>query len=154
MSNEWRRIVAALANPEARAVYAALVLSTDSTVTGPRRAKALVALVAAGLVTEDGNVRESAFADLLAAEPAVTRQGIERFLSGGRITQYPAKPALRLELLEWVASRVLGRGENVNEAEISERLSSFTDDVASLRRYLVDAGLLTRSANGTNYSLS
>jgi hypothetical protein len=68
-----------------------------------------------------------------------------------RIDQYPARPADRREVLAWAADRVIVPGERVVEAEINERLSAIVDDFATLRRYLVDAGLLRRDADGRGY---
>ena len=155
MTNEWRRVVASLANDERRRVFAGLVLGVDVDVTPSRRAKALAALADAGLVTlhpgGEASLVETAFAELLALEPEVKREGVERFIRDGRIDQYPAKPALRAELLGWAAARVLQPGEELDERALNERLEGIADDVASLRRYLVDAGLLDRAPDGSSY---
>ena len=147
MSNEWRRVVAALARPDRREAYAKLVLglAVDDE-------RALRDLRSAGLV--DGTtVLEGVFAGLLADDAPVARTGIDRFVTNGRITQYPAKPSDRAEVLEWAANRALVGGP-VDEATVTERLAALTDDPASLRRYLVDARLVVRDAAGTEYRLS
>ena len=153
MTNEWRRVVAALANPERRRVYASLVLGVAPDVAAPRLARALAALADAGLVrlSADGSttVVDNVFADLLALEPEIRREGLDRFVVDGRITQYPAKAALRRELLEWVAGRIPS-GDHTEPA-LNELLAAFVDDVASLRRYLVDDGLLERTPDGGSY---
>lgn len=153
MSNEWRRAVAALANPERRRVYASLVLGVAPDVAAPRLARALAALADAGLVTltDEGSATlvDTAFADLLALEPEVRREGLDRFVVDGRITQYPAKAALRRELLEWVAGRIPS-GDHT-ESALNELLAVFIDDFASLRRYLVDDALLERTPDGRSY---
>ena len=41
----------------------------------------------------------------------------------------------------------------LTEKELGERLGEFADDVAVLRRYLVDFGLLIRTRSGSTYSL-
>jgi hypothetical protein len=145
--NEWRRVVAALARPDRRRAYAALVLGLPV-----EDDRALSDLRAAGLI-DDGGVIEEAFAALLADNAPVARTGIDRFVSGGRITQYPAKPSDRAAVLEWAAHQVL-TNERVDEATITERLAALSDDPASLRRYLVDAGLIERSADGRSYWLT
>ena len=153
MTNEWRRVVAALANPERRRVYASLVLGTVPDVAPPRLARALAALSDAGLVTlsaeGSATVVEHAFSDLLALEPEVRREGIDRFVLDGRITQYPAKATLRRELLEWVAGRIPS-GDH-SESALNELLAAFVDDFASLRRYLVDESMLERTPDGRAY---
>jgi len=151
MSNEWRRIVAALDNPGRRAVYAELVLGVTGLPT-TKRTKAIAALQDAGLVDDEGKAIPDVFARLLAEHPPVTRTGIDRWVVDGRIQHYPAKPADRLEVLEWVATQLTPG--SYSEAEITEQLTAFTSDVASLRRYLVDAELIHRDADGSIYRLT
>jgi hypothetical protein len=147
VNNAWRRVVAALARQDRREAYAKLVLGLPVD-----NEKALRDLQAAGLV--DGTtVLDDAFADLLADDAPIARTGIDRFVRNGRISQYPAKPSDRAALLEWAANQVLA-GEKVDEATITERLGELTDDPASLRRYLVDADLVARAADGSSYSLN
>ena len=146
MSNAWRRVVAALANEQQRSAYARAVLGLPA-----ENAKAVAALRAAGLL-DDSDAPTEVFARLLAEHPAETKQGVDRWIVDGRIDHYPARPAQRLELLEWVAERALGAEEVLDEKALGERLAVFTPDVATLRRYLVDAGLLGRSNDGSSYS--
>ena len=158
MANEWRAVIAALANPDARQVYAEVVLGLpDAAGLSPKkRERAVAALRSAGLIrTAQDGALELATAPLTAmladaAEPR--REGIERFTVDGRIETYPAKPTDRRELLEWVAGEALGPDEVLTEAELGERLERFREDVATLRRYLVDEGLLLRTPSGTSYS--
>jgi hypothetical protein len=110
-------------------------------------------LARAGLLGGDGRVSGGVFRDLLAAAAPPRREGIDRFLVDGRIVQYPSNPAERQALLQRVAASVLEPGEVVDEAGINERLAAFHDDVAVLRRYLVDAHLVERTRSGTEYAL-
>jgi hypothetical protein len=139
--------VAALARPDRRRAYAALVLGLP--VDDQR---AVANLRAAGLVDDDGVV-EGRFAELLAADAPVVRTGIERFVIDGRIAQYPAKPTDRAAVLHWAARRALEPGETVDEKTVTDRLAAVADDPASLRRYLVDAGLIARDPSGSAYTL-
>jgi len=148
MSNEWRRIVAALDNPGRRAVYAELVLGVTG-LPNAKRAKAIAALRDAGLVDDDGKAIPDVFAKLLAEQPPVIRTGIDRWVTSGRIQHYPAKPSDRREVLEWAAAQ-LPEGEH-SEAQVNELLAALTADVATLRRYLVDGELLVRDADGSVY---
>ena len=75
-----------------------------------------------------------------------------RLETHGRIEQYPAKPALRLELLEWVAG-ALPAGQRMTECELGDRLALVADDVVTLRRYLVDAETLVRTPDGAVYEV-
>ena len=153
MTNEWRRVVAALANPERRAVYASVILGIAPDVPPARHTKALAALADAGLLTlhDDGSatIVERAFTDLLALEPEPKREGVEKFIRDGRIERYPMKPVERLEVLRWVIGE-LDDGP-WSEASINESLERFHPDVAALRRYLVDAELLERAPDGSRY---
>ena len=55
----------------------------------------------------------------------------------------PARRTRRLALLDHLAQR-FKPGEQYDEAEVNRRLRAVHDDVAMLRRYLVDEGFLDR----------
>ncbi|HLN78167.1 MAG TPA: DUF2087 domain-containing protein [Nocardioidaceae bacterium] len=78
---------------------------------------------------------------------------LSRWLVDGRIAVYPRRTADRRALLEHVVSQALRVDEGLSEPEINERLLAFTDDPATLRRYLVDQRLLVRSPDGGVYYL-
>ena len=153
----WRPVAAALADPGIRAVWARLVLgaSVDDAVAPlppAKRARALASLRAAGLVDDDGAVTD-VFRRLLRSGPVrAPRTGVDRFLRGGRIDTYPASRAERRELLAWVVERAVAPGEELDEKALGTRLAAFHDDVAVLRRYLVDAELLERTRDGALYA--
>lgn len=149
MGNEWRRIVAALDNGYRRSVYSEVVLGMHG-LASAKRDRAIATLRDAGLVDAAGNAIPDIFARLLAEHPPVTRTGVQRWLRDGTIDSWPAKAEQRLELLEWAVVRVEAE-RDLSEAEINEQLATVTRDVATLRRYLVDAGLLNRTADGTRY---
>jgi hypothetical protein len=159
MAEEWRRVVAALANPDMRLTWARLVLGADEAdasagLSPARRRKVLEGLRGAGLVDEASAPRDGVFAEALASAPVPPKPtGPERFLRDGRIAQYPAGQSERLEVLALVAGRAFRAGEVLDEAEVNERLAAFHDDYAVLRRYLVDAGLLLRTRSGSSYAL-
>lgn len=150
MSNQWRAVAAALADPSRRRVYAELVLGLPGT-PGRRREKAIADLRAVGLV-DDGGTPTERFVELLAESAPERPEGVDRWLRNGRIDQYPAKPSDRLELLEWAAAR-LPDGD-LDERAVTELLAGLAPDGVTLRRYLVDAGLLVRAADGSRYSRS
>ena len=149
MSNEWRRIVAALDNGYRRSVYSEVVLGIQGT-PNAKRDRAIAALRDAGLVDDSGAAIPDIFARLLAEHPPVTRTGVDRWLRDGAIDSWPAKAEQRRELLEWAAVRIEPE-RDLTEAEINEQLATVTRDVATLRRYLVDAALLERTTDGTSY---
>ncbi|MCX2748381.1 DUF2087 domain-containing protein [Arthrobacter sp. MI7-26] len=165
-----RRLLAALANGEARRVFAEISIGetpggsfTPGKLSQAKLARALGLLTEAGLVevaeTEGSiryRIREHAFRDALASlSPAPRRSGVERFSTAdGRIDRYPAREADRLELLALVAARILSSSERVAERELNERLAGLTDDVPMLRRRLVDYGVVNRTPDGSAYWLA
>jgi hypothetical protein len=68
------------------------------------------------------------------------------FVKDGRIVTMPTKRAKRLVVLDHVAQS-FEPGRTYPESQVNEVLRSFHEDVAALRRYLVDEGFLTREAN-------
>jgi hypothetical protein len=69
---------------------------------------------------------------------------LRAFLDGeGRLIRMPAKYSKRLVLLNYVC-RVFEPGVRYPEVEVNALLRAFSDDVALLRRYLVDEGFMTR----------
>lgn len=153
--------MAALANDDARQAYAQIVLGATGLPAPPalndrRFQRAVTALLDAGLVERNasGHVQASAsiFRDLLAQQPRQAQTGVDRFMRLGRIERYPANRNERRELLAWIAKEAVEPGERLTERQVNERLISYTDDVVLLRRYLVDYGLLERTASGSSYS--
>ncbi|MFN2521354.1 MAG: DUF2087 domain-containing protein [Candidatus Limnocylindria bacterium] len=66
-----------------------------------------------------------------------------RFFRDGRLETIPAARPMRRRALEHVAARFDG-GRDYSEREVNAILFTLHSDVASLRRYLVDEGLLAR----------
>jgi hypothetical protein len=66
----------------------------------------------------------------------------------GRLVSMPAKPSRRLLLLAHIAAD-LPVGVELDEFAVNQTLRRYDDDVAMLRRYLVDTGLLLRPRPGT-----
>lgn len=162
-SRRWRSVAAVLANEHTRVMIAHLILGEKiagylETYSPSKRTRIVTALVNADVVRQgnDGDyvLNSEIFRELLAHEPAQKPVGIERFFRDGRLHTYPASPVERRELLDVIAARTLAPGEVVPERVINERLSAFTDDVAVLRRYLVDFELVERRRDGSEYSLA
>jgi len=157
----WRRVVAALANNDARTAYAQIVLGArlSDVVAGlndRRRNRAIAALLESGLVERDAAdglvASEAIFRDLLTQQPQRQPQtGVARFMRLGRIERYPANMAERRELLARLVSEAIEPGEQLTEKQVNERLLSYTDDVVMLRRYMIDFGLLERTPSGSSY---
>jgi ArsR family transcriptional regulator, arsenate/arsenite/antimonite-responsive transcriptional repressor len=68
----------------------------------------------------------------------------------GHIKQIPLLPAKLRPLLEYLIPN-FEFDRDYTEREVNEVLRRFNEDTASLRRHLVDAGLLAREDNGSRY---
>ena len=66
-----------------------------------------------------------------------------RYVRNGQLHQYPARRAARGVVLAWLADQ-FAPGVDYSESEVNARLAGHAIDHATLRRYLVDAGLLER----------
>jgi hypothetical protein len=155
VSERWRGVLAALLNPDLRATLADL--TADDGLTDARRVRALARLEELGLVARDAADRprfdDRVIRELLAENPVPRVSGPERHLDGsGRIDRYPVRADDRRALLAWVADRALAEDEVLTEPQLNERLAVFADDVALLRRHLVDHGLVERTRSGSEYA--
>ena len=158
---DWRRVVAALANNDARTAYAQIGLGTQlpdvvAELSARRRDRAIAALLESGLVERNAAKQLEAsgaiFSGLLAQQPRRQAQtGLARFMRLGRIDRYPANVAKRRELLAWIVREAIEPDEHLTEKQVNERLLSYTDDVVMLRRYLIDFELLERTPSGSSY---
>ncbi len=63
----------------------------------------------------------------------------------GRLVSIPSRHAKRLVVLDHLA-QLFVPGERYEETEVNRRLRAAHDDVAALRRYLVEDGFLSREA--------
>jgi hypothetical protein len=127
----------------------------------PETARALGQLLRAGIVSQEGaglQVDLGAFAraareasperrrpeldDATLEQAAVLRNFVD---GDGRIRELPARAAKRELVLEYVAAR-FDPDREYGEKEVNRVLLELYDDYVTLRRYLVDAGLLTRKA--------
>jgi hypothetical protein len=72
---------------------------------------------------------------------------LRAFLVDGRLVSIPAQPRRRDVVLRFLLERVFTEDREYPEKEVNQRLALFHPDVASLRRYLVDEGYVTRQAS-------
>jgi hypothetical protein len=165
---EAATIVGLLADPVRLKVVAALVLGAGSieevaaAADLPLKDVALAArrLARAGLVHRDGHalaLRSELFgaAARAAAEAAPPPEPLSddpaedavlsAFVRDGRLVSIPAQYTKRRLVLEHLV-RVFEPGVRYPEREVNALLAAWHPDVAALRRYLVDEGLLTREA--------
>ena len=160
------RLIGLLAEPGRLRVAAALVLGattrTDLTAATGMSARALATalnrLVEGGLVREEGDrfsfeineLREAA-RDAGRRRSEEERQGspegavLSRFLKGGRLVSMPAGRTKRLAVLNHLAQE-FEPGQYYDEREVNRILKRYNDDYATLRRYLVDEGFMSRDA--------
>jgi hypothetical protein len=118
---------------------------------------ALPRLVGSGLIAQDGGLHVSleALQDAARRRPERARGAadatadeqrvLRNFVVDGRLVQLPARHAQKQVVLGYVARR-FDESRSYEEREVNELLRDFHDDTASLRRYLVDEGLLEREA--------
>ncbi len=162
------KLVGLMAEPERRRVIAALILTSGNvddivSVTDLELRQvvdALERLMTAGLVEVGSNgvyvLLEETFK--LAARSSQQRpnpgheqsqiapddQVINRSIVDGRLVHLPRKRSKRLVVLDFFA-QLFEPGAHYSERQVNATLRAFDDDVATLRRYLVDEGFLDRA---------
>jgi hypothetical protein len=163
-------IVGLLADDDRRRVSAALVLGESTLeevreatgLTSRRAATALARLVSGDLVVRSDRgdhvlVGEAFRLAAMAAAPV--RPGPDptddmpeddarirrRYVRGGRLTQIPSQLSRRRVVLDRLAQE-FDVGSRYSERQVNAILGRFHEDVASLRRFLVDEGFLDRAA--------
>ncbi len=124
----------------------------------PTAGRALARLSTGGLVEQEGDgyrlVRErfrEAFQTLDRPAPELVESGLgedadrvlRAFVRHGTLVSIPAVRSKRLVVLDFLAG-LFEPGDVYPEREVNSRLAAFHDDVASLRRYLVDEEFLER----------
>lgn len=159
-ANAWRGVIAALANPDSRRVLGLLPAERDTSahlasLPLKHRERVLRVLSDAGLLDttdDEPRLRVERFAELLAAAPVERLTGIDRFVVEGRLDHYPARADDRSAVLQYLLEHVMpDPTERVDERTLTERLAALSDDPVTMRRYLVDAGLLDREPDGSAY---
>jgi hypothetical protein len=117
--------------------------------------RALPRLISAGVVEHQDGLQVDVAAFRKAARERPPRQRelpdatpeqarvLRNFVEEGRLRALPVRAAQRRVVLEYLAERFQEEVE-YPEADVNELLGRFHDDYASLRRCLVDEGLLTR----------
>jgi hypothetical protein len=163
-------IVGLLADDDRRRVFAALVLGGSTLdevraatgLTARRAATALARLVAGDLVVRSDRGEHVLLGEafrLAAMAAAPERPGpdptddvpeddariLRRYFRGGRLTQIPPQRARKLVVLDRLAQE-FDVGARYSERQVNAILRRFHEDVASLRRFLVDEGFLDRAA--------
>jgi hypothetical protein len=163
-------IVGLLADDDRRRVFAALVLGGSTLdevreatgLTSRRAATALARLVSGDLVVRSDRgdhvlLGEAFRLAAVAAAPACPGPDptddmpeddariLRRYFRGGRLTQIPSQLSRRRVVLDRLAQE-FDVGSRYSERQVNAILRRFHEDVASLRRFLVDEGFLDRAA--------
>jgi DNA-binding transcriptional ArsR family regulator len=76
--------------------------------------------------------------------PAYEAKVLRSFFVDGRLDRIPAQEKKRLVVLRFLAETVFEADRAYPEKEVNQLLALRHPDVASLRRYLVDTGFMTR----------
>jgi ArsR family transcriptional regulator len=78
--------------------------------------------------------------------PAYDAKVLRAFLRDGRLVSIPAHEKKRLVILGYLMDRCFAEDRVYSEPEVNELLGRYHEDVASLRRYLIGAGLMSRAS--------
>ncbi|WP_439379416.1 DUF2087 domain-containing protein [Amycolatopsis lexingtonensis] len=143
-------LVSALSDPERLLLFARICAAPEGLPADEVPAKLVRRLTDAGLVTADGDRYRpvpGVFREALVKGPADPLDGLFRH---GRLVTIPHSGKRRQLLLATLAER-FEPGRLYTEQEVREKLVMVHDDHATLRRYLIDEGLLQRSNDGGAY---
>jgi hypothetical protein len=167
IATEAERLLGLIADPDRLRVFSALALGAAGSadvrqMTGldsKTVEKSLARLIAGDLVVreEDGSTRLRTEELLGVVRDAAKKREVEenldapesvafilrRFFRGGRLTQMPMQRSKRLIVLDYLA-QAFEPGRRYTEQEVNQILVRCHDDVATLRRYLVDEDFLDR----------
>ena len=158
-AGQWIQVAAGLKNTSMRRLLGA-VLSGHGVPEQANKSerKDLERWASIGLLRQEGSgwaLNDELLEKTLASASAAKadRVGIRRFFDEHKLHSLPAKPADRHEVLVYLRNAVIGAGDELREEQLNERLRVFHPDVALLRRYMVDHGLLQRAADGSGYRM-
>jgi len=84
-------------------------------------------------------------ADMPAWAEAKERRVLHAFFEGDRLLSIPAQHNKRMVILRYLAETAFEPGQEYPEKDVNMRLALRHPDTASLRRYLVDEGFMSRS---------
>ena len=89
---------------------------------------------------------DAGMVDELVADEAFTARTLRIFIRDGRLVSIPSREKRRLVVYRYLRDIVLTEDRAYPEAEVNQRLALFHPDVATIRRGMVDAGLVTRTS--------
>jgi hypothetical protein len=150
-------LASALADQDRLRAFAHAVLAGEEGLDAASLGRHAARLEQVGLVeTRDGRVyaKAEAFAEAMRSPARTEASEVAQLFKDGRLTEMPTRPARRLAVLAHLTDRAFERGVAYSEPEVNIALKQYWDDCAALRRYLVENGFLTRSADGTSYRVA
>jgi hypothetical protein len=101
----------------------------------------------ASSVGQHGRIVRCATMDEDATADAAFRDRVIRsFIRDGRLVSIPAREKRRLVIYRYLCDQIFTEERAYPEGEVNQRLAHFHPDVATIRRGMVDAGYVTRSA--------
>lgn len=159
-------IVGLLAEADRRRSFAALALGAADVpqvaaatgLTVHRAAAALQRMVAGGLVASDETTRryeliDEVFSSAMRVERRVSApraDGAGTYFRRGRLLSIPEHVLVRARVLG-IVIEAFDPSRRYTEAAVNALCAEWNDDWVSLRRALVDSGLLVRDPSGTRY---
>jgi hypothetical protein len=93
----------------------------------------------------DGIVRCTMMGEDPGSDAAFTDRVIRAFIRDGRLVSIPAREKRRGVIYRYLCDRVFTEDRIYPEREVNQRLALFHPDVATIRRGMVDAGLVNRT---------
>lgn len=158
-NSKWVEIAAGLKNPNMRKALGLVLAGEDDKLgSSTRSVKDLRRWAKIGLLVDNDQrweLNEELLNDTLTAASATNTQGtgMLRFFTGTRLNALPARPIERHEVMVHIRDQVLTVQESLREDQLNARLAVIHEDVALLRRYMVDHNLIQRDADGTAYRM-
>ena len=81
-----------------------------------------------------------------ASDASLEARVLLAFIRDGRLVSIPAREKRRQVIYRFLRDQVFTEDRPYPEREVNQRLALFHPDVATIRRGMVDAGLVTREA--------
>ena len=117
-------------------------VSTDPSVAGFHRRNRTVWRRARGRRTDRGG--RGTFHGM--ERPPLEDKVVRSFIRDGRLVSIPRRQTKRDVVLRYLLDRCFPEDRSYPEPEVNQRLALYHPDVAALRRYLVDSGMMIRAS--------
>ncbi len=101
--------------------------------------------LARSLARRNTDSERAAAGDFDPGLPPEDARVLRAFVRDGRLVSIPAQESKKQVVLRHLMERCFAEDRPYPEREVNERLRAWNEDVAALRRYLVDGGYMTRA---------